>query len=58
MVMVAEADLLVSETEVATTVTVLPVGIAAGAVYVVVAVFPGEVAGLKLPHCVLPQVTV
>ena len=56
--MVAEADLVLSVTEVAVTVTVLPVGIAAGAVKVVVAVLPEALAGLKLPHEELPQVTV
>jgi hypothetical protein len=56
MVMLAEADLVVSETEVAVTVTVAGVGTAAGAENVV-AVPLGVVAGLKLPHCELPQVT-
>ena len=57
MVMTAWANCVLSVTEVAVTVTVPPVGIAAGAVYVVaepLAVF----VGLKLPQApALPQVT-
>jgi len=56
IVIVADADLVLSVTEVATTVTVLLVGIAAGAVYVVAALLAVAV-GLKLPHAELPQVT-
>ena len=57
MVMVAEADFVVSVTEVAVTVTVLGVGIAVGAVYVVGAPLAVPV-GLKEPHGEVPQVTV
>lgn len=53
----AEADLVGSVTEVAVTVTVPPVGIAAGAVYVVAAPV-GVVVGLSDPQAVAPQVTV
>jgi hypothetical protein len=56
MVTVVDAVAVPSVTEVATTVTVPPVGTFAGAVYVVaepLAVF----AGLKLPHEDVPQVT-
>jgi len=58
MVIVAVADFVLSVTELAVTVTVLPVGTLLGAVYVVVAELPGEVAGLKLPQAELPQATV
>src|ERR1700754_766720 len=54
--MVADADLVVSETEVAVTVTVAGVGGAAGAEYVVAAPL-AVVVGVKLPHEELPQVT-
>ena len=57
MVIVAEADFVVSVTEVAVTVTVLGVGIAVGAVYVVGAPLAVPV-GLKEPHGEVPQVTV
>ena len=57
MVMVAEADFVGSVTEVAVTVTVLGVGIAVGAVYVVGAPLAVPV-GLKEPHGEVPQVTV
>jgi hypothetical protein len=57
IVMVAEADFVVSLTDVAVTVTVAGVGGAAGALNVV-AVPLGVVAGAKLPHWALPQVTV
>jgi hypothetical protein len=56
MAMVADADFVLSVTEVATTMTVLFVGTAVGAVYVVGALLAVE-AELKLPHDVLPQVT-
>jgi hypothetical protein len=48
--------LVVSDTDVATTFTVLPVGIAAGAVYVVAALL-AVVVGLNVPHAEVPQVT-
>jgi hypothetical protein len=57
MAMLAEADFVVSDTDVAVTVIVAGVGGAAGAVKVV-AVALGVDAGLKLPHWALPQVTV
>ncbi len=51
----AETDLLLSATEVAVTVTVVPAGIAEGAVYVAAAAFA---LGPKAPHAPgLPQVT-
>jgi hypothetical protein len=56
MVTVADADLVVSEMEVAVTVTVAGLGGAAGAEYVVAAPL-AVVVGLKLPHDELPQVT-
>jgi hypothetical protein len=49
MVMVAEADFVVSVTDVAVTVTVLGFGIVVGAVYVVAAPL-AVVVGLKEPH--------
>ena len=56
MVICAETDLVVSATEVAVTVTVAPVGIAAGAVYVTAA---ASALGPKAPHAPwLAQVTV
>jgi hypothetical protein len=55
--MLAEADFVVSDTDVAVTVIVAGVGGAAGALKVV-AVPLGVEAGLKLPHWALPQVTV
>src|SRR5579871_3558537 len=54
--MVAEADFVVSVTDVALIVTVFPVGIAAGAVYTVGDPLAVEV-GAKLPHVLLPQET-
>jgi len=55
IVICAETDLLVSATEVAVTVTVVPAGIAAGAVYVTAAAFA---LGPNAPHAPgLPQVT-
>ena len=55
IVICAETDLLLSATEVAVTVTVVPAGIAEGAVYVVAAAFA---LGPKEPHAPgLPQVT-
>jgi hypothetical protein len=54
---VADADLVVSETDVAVTFTVPPVGIAAGAVYVVAALL-AVVVGLSVPHAAVAQVTV
>jgi hypothetical protein len=57
MAMVADADFVVSVTEVAVTVTVLPVGTADGAVYVV-AVPLAVLVGLNPPQApMLPQVT-
>jgi hypothetical protein len=56
MVMVFDAVFVLSVTDVATIVTVLFVGTAEGAVYVVGALLAVEVA-LKLPHGALPQVT-
>src|ERR1700722_833954 len=56
IVIVADTDLVVSETDVAVIFTVLPVGAAAGAVYVVAALL-AVVAGLKVPHAAAPQVT-
>jgi hypothetical protein len=50
MVMEADADLLLSVTEVAVTVTVFPEGTAPGAVYVVIALLPVDVVGLTLPQ--------
>jgi hypothetical protein len=50
MEMFAEADAVVSCTDVAVTVTGPLLGIVAGAVYVVVAVLPVLVAGLKEPQ--------
>lgn len=58
IVIVADADFVLSATEVAVTVTVLPPGMAEGAVYIVVALFPVEVVGLKLPHVELAHLTV
>lgn len=58
MVIDTEADLVVSATEVAVTVTVFPVGTVAGAVNVVVKLFPVEVIGFTTPHAVPPQCTV
>jgi hypothetical protein len=55
IVIVAEADLVLSVTDVAITVTVAGVGTAPGAVKVVEEPLP-VAAGLKLPHCALPQV--
>lgn len=57
IVIVCEADFVASVTEVAVTVTVLLVGTAAGAVYVVVLPL-AVVEGLKLPQAALPQLTV
>src|SRR5271156_5385658 len=57
MVMVAVADFVLSVTDVAFTMTELPVGIAAGAVKEVVGLLPGVVVGLKVPQAALPQVT-
>ncbi len=57
MVIVAVADLVVSETEVATIVTVFPVGTEPGAVKVVAVPLPVAV-GLNVPHDELPHVTV
>jgi hypothetical protein len=55
IVICAETDLLLSATEVAVTVTVVPAGIAEGAVYVVAA---ASALGPKVPHAPgLPQVT-
>jgi|SRR5580704_6771965 hypothetical protein len=56
IVIVPDTDLVVSETDVAVTFTVLPVGIAAGAVYVV-GVLLAVVVGLNVPHAEVPQVT-
>src|SRR5580700_9289297 len=56
IVIVAEADLVGSVTEVAVTVTVLPVGMAEGAVYVVAASFAVSV-GLNEPQDAPPQLT-
>ena len=57
MITIADADFVVSVTEVAVTVTALPLGIALGAVYVVALPLAVDV-GLKLPHApALPQVT-
>ncbi len=53
---VADADFVLSETDVAVIVTVADAGTAAGAVYVVAAPL-AVVAVLKLPHCELPHVT-
>ena len=58
MVMETEADLVVSAAEVAVTVTMFPVGNAAGAVNVVVELLPAEVVGYTEPHAELPQCTV
>lgn len=57
ILMVAGVDLVVSVIEVAVTTTVVPVGICAGAVYVVLGLFPGVVVELKLPQDELLQVT-
>lgn len=58
MVMVAETVAELLSTAVAVTVTVLPVGTAAGAVYMVAALL-AVATGLKLPQApALPQVTV
>jgi hypothetical protein len=58
MVIAADADFEGSVLEVAVTVTVLPVGTAAGAVYVVATLLSVAV-GLKTPQApALPQVTV
>ena len=57
IVIVADADFVLSDTDVATTFTVLPGGIAAGAVYVV-ATLVAVVVGLNVPHAAVPQVTV
>jgi hypothetical protein len=56
MLTVADTALVVSVTDVAVIFTVLPVGIAAGAVYVVAALL-AVVAGLKVPHAEVPHVT-
>jgi hypothetical protein len=56
MVMVAEADLVESVTEVAVTATVAGLGVEAGAVNLVAVPLAVEAAE-KLPHCALPQVT-
>jgi len=56
MVIVADAVAVPSVTELATTLTVPPVGTFAGAVYVVAAPLAVDV-GLKLPHEDPPQVT-
>src|ERR1700760_1324578 len=56
MLIVADTDFVLSLTEVAVTFTVPPVGIAAGAVYVVAA-FVAVVVGLNVPHAAVPQVT-
>jgi hypothetical protein len=56
MLTVADTDFVPSATEVAVIVTVLPLGIAGGAVNCVVPLLPVDV-GLKAPHEALPQVT-
>src|ERR1700743_1066576 len=53
---VADTDLVVSETDVGVTFTVPPVGIAAGAAYVVAALL-AVVVGFSVPHAAVPQVT-
>jgi hypothetical protein len=57
IVMLAEADFVLSLTEVTVTVTVLLAGMFAGASYVVAMPLGVEV-GLKLPQLLLPHVTV
>jgi len=57
IVIVAEADFVLSVTEVAVTVTEFPVGIAVGAVNVVAPPL-AVCAGLNAPHAVLPHVAV
>ena len=57
MAILAEADLVGSVTDVAVKVILPPVGIAAGAVYVV-CTLARVVVGLTEPHTVAPQVTV
>src|ERR1700733_13435719 len=56
IVIVAEADFVLSVTAVAVTVTAAGVGTPLGAVETVEDPLP-LAAGLKLPHCALPQVT-
>jgi hypothetical protein len=56
IVMVVEADLVESETEVAVTATVAGLGAEAGAVNLVAVPLAVE-ATEKLPHCALPQLT-
>ena len=56
IVIVADTVFVLSESDVAVTVTVLDAGTVAGAVYVTAAPL-AVVAGLKLPHCGLPQAT-
>jgi hypothetical protein len=56
MLIVADTDFVASLTDVAVTFTVPPVGIAAGAVYVV-ATLVAVVFGLSVPHAAVPQVT-
>ena len=56
IVIVADADFVESVTEVAFTLTVLPLGTAVGATYVVDCPFEVVVV-VKLPHCALPQLT-
>jgi hypothetical protein len=59
IVMVADADFVVSVTEVAVTVTVFPEGTLPGAVYVVIELLPVVIAGLTLPQADDdPQLTV
>jgi hypothetical protein len=57
MTIFAEADLVGSVSDVAVTVTLSPVGMAAGAVYVVATPFAVFV-GLNEPHVVVPHATV
>lgn len=58
MVIDTEADFVMSATDVADTVTVFPVGTAAGAVKVVLELLPDELVGLTAPQAVPPQCTV
>jgi hypothetical protein len=58
MVIETEADFVVSATDVAATVTVFPVGTAAGAAKTVLELLPVELVGLRVPHDVPPQCTV
>jgi hypothetical protein len=58
MVIDTEADLVVSAAEVAVTVTMFPVGTAAGAVNMVVELFPVELVGFTAPQAAPPQCTV